>query len=85
MNEHTIEVLEELFPDGCIVIYRNMKRDHQDTDCFGVYVANPKQSESLDDFSAFVIDALDNSQLENENDDPEDEEENEKDDPEDSQ
>jgi hypothetical protein len=66
MNEHTIEVLEELFPDGCIVIYRNMKRDHETTDCFGVYVANPKQSESLDDFSSFVIDALDNEQEEEE-------------------
>jgi len=71
MNEHTIEVLEELFPDGCIVIYRNTKRDHEETDCFGVYVANPKQSESLDDFSAFVIDSLDDNQPE---DGPEDEE-----------
>lgn len=68
MNEHIIEVLEDFFPDGCIVVYRNMKKDKDQTDCFGVYVGNPKQSESLDDFSSFIIDALENNtdQLEDE-------------------
>lgn len=68
MNEHIVEVLEDLFPDGCIVIYRNTKKDDDKTDCFGVYVGNQKMSESLDDFSSFIIDALEGAEKNEESD-----------------
>jgi hypothetical protein len=55
MNEHQIELIEDLFKDGCIIIYRNSKRDNNESDSYGIYVSNPKQCGSLEEISALIV------------------------------
>jgi len=69
MNEHQIELIEDLFKDGCIIIYRNSKRDSDESDFYGIYVSNPKQCGSLEEISSLIV-----RQFEDENIGSEDEE-----------
>jgi len=80
MNEHQIELIEDLFKDGCIIIYRNSKRDSNESDSYGIYVSNPKQCGSLEEISALIVKQFEDEDItpdqeEDEQDEDEDEEE----------
>jgi len=46
MREDHIEIIEKIFPDGCVIVH--CKPDHPSgMDCFGMVVLNPKHKAML--------------------------------------
>lgn len=80
MNEHQIELIEDLFKDGCVVIYRNSKRDSDESDSYGIYVSNPKQCGSLEEISAMIVHQFEDGDIDSDQEDVDGEEEEEEDD-----